>query len=76
LNVKDPFAIAVAAPFGAPPARPRVVGGYAVRTGWVEINRGPELTDSALRELKLAVYSVFEARWRRRVKEISLARIS
>jgi hypothetical protein len=76
LIVKDPIAIAVVARFGAPSARPRVVRGYAVRTGWVEINKGPELTEAALRELKRAGYSMVEARWRRHVKEISLARIS
>jgi hypothetical protein len=51
------------------------VRAYAVQTGWVEIRRGPELTDRVLRELKQAGYSMIEARWRRRTKDISLVQV-
>jgi hypothetical protein len=74
--VKNPIPAFVVARFGAPSARPRAVRGYSVRTGWVEIERGPELTVDALRELKLAGYTMIEGRWRRRTKEISLVRVS
>jgi hypothetical protein len=73
--VDDPISAFVAARFRARSARPRVVRGYTARTGWVEIIRGPELTEHTVRELKRAGYSMIEARWRREIQEISLARL-
>ena len=73
--MKDPISAFVVARFRDGSARPHAVRGYTVRTGWVEISKGPELTDDALRMLKLAGYSMVEARWRRHTKEISLAQL-
>jgi hypothetical protein len=75
MTVKEPIAEFASRSFRDASARPRVVRAYAVQTGWVEIRRGPELTDRVLRELKQAGYSMIEARWRRRTKDISLVQV-
>jgi len=74
--VKDPIPPFVIARFRKHTARPRVVRGYTAQAGWVEIDRGPELTEDVVRQLKRAGYSMIEARWRRQTREISLVHLS
>lgn len=74
--MKDPIPAFVVARFGTPSARPHATRGYAVKTGWVQIDHGPELTEVALQQMKEAGYSMIEARWHRRVREISLVRLA
>jgi hypothetical protein len=73
--VKDPIPPFIVARFRKHTARPRVVRGYTVQTGWVQISKGPELTEDAVRQLKRAGYSMIEARWRRQTREISLVQL-
>lgn len=66
---------AVLAQFGTARARPKLVRGYAVQTGWVDIEKGPVLTVAIVSGLRRAGYSMIEARWRRHTREISLMHV-
>jgi hypothetical protein len=65
----------VLAHFGNSRARPKLVRGYAVQTGWVDIDKGPVLTTATVAGLRRAGYSMIEARWRRHRREVSLMRV-
>jgi len=73
--VSDPIHPAVAALFGSRRARPRLVRGYTVQTGWVDVDKGRLLTVTMVARLQHAGYSMIEVRWRRRTRGISLLRI-
>jgi len=73
--VSDPIHPVVLATFGTRRARPRVVRGYTVQTGWVDIDKGPVLTAGIMTGLRRAGYSMIEARWRRQTRELSLLHV-
>ena len=67
---------AVLARFGAGSAKPRAIRGYTAGNGWVRMPQTPVLTPEAVRELKQQGYTMVEARWHLKVKQISLAQLS
>lgn len=75
-NVSNVIHPDVLASFGNSRARPKLVRGYAVQTGWVDIDNGPVLTAATVIGLRRAGYSMIEARWRRQRREVSLMRVS